>query len=70
MQASTYLDLAMITDKHRIFNPTTQETFMGGVMEDSSGYKAIKRFTKQQISMDTRNLASYSSLINGPHQLV
>ena len=43
---------------------------MGVVMEASSGKKAVKKVTKRQINMATGNLASYSAMMNGPHQLV
>ena len=57
-------------DHHRLFNPMKQETFIGAAMEDSSGQKAVKKVAKRQINMATGNVASYSALMNGPHQLV
>ena len=42
---------------------------MGAIMEASNGHKAIKKVAKRRINMATGNVASYSALMNGPHQL-
>ena len=43
---------------------------MGVVMEASSAQKSAKRVFKKRINMYTGNVASYSDLINGPHQIL
>ena len=70
MQRSPYLDLAISMDQHCLFNPTKKENFMGAVMEASRGQKSVKKVIKRRINVATGNVASYSALMNGLHQLV
>ena len=43
--------------------------FMGSIMESASRSKAIKKIAKRQLDMFRGNVASYSALLNGPHEL-
>ncbi len=56
-------------DQHRLFNPKKEDMVMGSTMEAASGNKAIQKIAKRGLDMSRGNVASYLSLLNGPHQL-
>jgi hypothetical protein len=69
IQPSPYLDLSISMDQHRLFNPKKEDMFMGSIMEAASGKKAVKKIAKRRLDMSRGNVASYSAMLNGPHQL-
>ncbi len=42
---------------------------MGSIMEAATGNKAIKKVAKRRLDISRVNVASYSAMMNGPHEL-
>ena len=61
---SSYIDVDTRKYQYRLLNPTPLECISGYIMEDSVGYRSLKRMPQRRLNLIDGNISSYCSILN------